>query len=259
MNNLKFINGLLSQQNSFNENEFEKLYIPLRKKEGRLYSDREITKLPEIATSHSHYKEWEIRKNSCNNLLNYIKKNGHVCDILEVGCGNGWLTAKLSSTTTGTVTGIDINRVELEQAKKVFRRKHNLNFISGDIRAGILAERKFDLIVFAASIQYFKSLKEIVKTALQHLTLQGEIHILDSSFYTPKEISPAEERTKKYFFELGFPEMSRFYFHHSRHELESFNYEILYDPRSWVNKLLLRKNPFYWIVIKNPSFEKNKN
>lgn len=251
MNNLKIINGFFLQQDSFNNNEFEKLYISLRKKEGRIFTEKEIAKLPVVPASHSHFKEWEIRKDSCNNLLNYIKKNGHVCDILEVGCGNGWLAAQLSSVAKGEVIGIDINRFELKQAQKVFRRKHNLNFVAGDIHSGILADKKFDLIVFAASIQYFKSLKEIVKTVLPYLTLQGEIHILDTHFYTRDGISVAKQRTKKYFSDLGFPEMSRFYFHHSFHELGFFNFEILYDPHSWINKLLLKRNPFYWIVIKN--------
>ena len=119
-----------------------------------------------VATSHPHYKEWKIRKNSCNKLFRYIKRNGHICNILEVGCGNGWLAARLASVTKARVTGIDINTVELEQAKKVFCTKPNLKFIEGDIRSGILADEKFDLIVFAASIQYFKSLKEILNIAI---------------------------------------------------------------------------------------------
>lgn len=251
MNNFKIINGFFLEQDSFNNNEFEKLYISLRKKEGRVFNEKEIASLPAVPSSHPHYKEWEIRKDSCNNLLNYIKKNGHVCDILEVGCGNGWLAAQLSSVAKGEVIGIDINRLELKQAKKVFRRKHNLNFLAGDIHSGILAHKKFDLIVFAASIQYFKSLKEIVKTALPYLTLQGEIHILDTHFYTRDGVSVAKQRTKEYFSDLGFPEMSRFYFYHRFYELESFNYFILFNPHSWINKLLLKKNPFFWIMIKN--------
>jgi len=105
--------------------------------------------------------------------------------------------------------------------------------------------------VFAASIQYFKSLKEIVNSALQHLTLQGEIYILDSPFYAIEEVFPARLRTRKYFSELGFPQMSRYYFHHRLRDLKSYNCKILYNPRSWINKLLFRKNPFYRIVIRN--------
>lgn len=232
-------------------NAFEELYIALRLKEQRIYSEKEIAKLPVVAASHPHYKEWLIRKHSCNKLLEYIKRNGHICNILEVGCGNGWLSAQLSSVATASVTGIDINTVELEQARKVFRRIPNLKFREGDIRSGILGDEKFDLIVFAASVQYFESLKEILKTAIRHLTLQGEIHIIDSRLYQYYEIPSAKQRSKKYFTEIGFPEMAHLYFHHSLNDLETFSFSILYNPDSRLNKLLFRKNPFHWIAVKN--------
>lgn len=251
MNKLRIITGFLSRQDSLITNGFEKLYISLRKKEGRIFSEKEIAKLPVVNSSHPLYKEWKIRKHSCDKLLNYIKEKGNVCNILEVGCGNGWLSAQLSAITTGEVTGVDINNVELKQAKKAFQKKSNLSFVAGDIRNGILADKQFDLIVFAASAQYFKSLKEIIKIALQYVTLQGEIHILDSPFYLAQEISSARQRTKKYFFDLGFPGMSRFYFHHTLDELNSFDHTLLYNPNFWTNKLMRRKNPFYWIVIRN--------
>jgi ubiquinone/menaquinone biosynthesis C-methylase UbiE len=251
LSNLRVINGHLLHPNSSKENEFEKLYISLRKKEGRIFTEKEIRKLPELSKHHPHFLEWKIRKKSCNKLLKYVKQKGCICSILEIGCGNGWLSAKLSQATRGEVTGIDINHIELQQAKKAFASKRNLNFVTGDIRTGALADKKFDLIVFAASIQYFKSLKEIINVSLQHLTLQGEIHILDSHFYSPEKIFAARQRTKKYFAETGFPGMSRYYFHHSIRELQPFNYKVFYNPRSWMNKILFKKNPFYWIIIKN--------
>jgi ubiquinone/menaquinone biosynthesis C-methylase UbiE len=234
-----------------NENEFEKLYISLRKKEGRIFTEKEIRKLPDVSKTHAHFKEWKMRKSSCNKLLKYVKRKEHFCNILEVGCGNGWLSAQLSEITKGEVTGIDINTIELKQAKKVFASKRNLSFITGDIRNGIPGDKKFDLIVFAASIQYFKSPEEIINNALQYLTLQGEIHILDSHFYLPEKIFAARQRTKKYFSEIGFPEMSRYYFHHSLRDLQSFNYRLFRNPHSWLNKISFRKNPFYWVIIEN--------
>lgn len=252
LSTLKIINGFLSSQLPDEGNEFEKIYISLREKEKRILDEEEIAKLPIVPKAHPLYKEWKVRKRSSRKLLHHIKANSQLSNILEVGCGNGWLSALLATVARGEVYGIDVNKIELRQARKIFSTgNRNLNFLYGDIRSGILAEKKFDLIVFAASIQYFKSLKEIVNIALQHLTLQGEIHILDSIFYSPQEIALAKKRSKKYFTDLGFPAMSKFYFHHGLHELSPFNYSVLHDPHKWMNRLFHRKNPFYQIVIKN--------
>ncbi len=252
LSTLKIINGFLSPQFSTGENEFEKIYISLREKEGRILNDEDVAKLPMVSETHPLCKEWKIRKRSSHKLIHHIRMNPQLCNILEVGCGNGWFTAMLAGATDGEVCGIDVNRTELRQARKIFLpEKRNLTFLYGDISSGILAEKKFDLIVFAASIQYFKSLKKIINTALQHLTLQGEIHILDSIFYSPQEIVLAKKRSKKYFTDLGFPTMSKFYFHHGLNELMPFNYSVLHNPHTWMNRLFHRKNPFYRIVIKN--------
>src|SRR6478609_3338202 len=73
------------------------LYIALREKEGRLVSDEELLKLPEVNAFHIHLKEWRIRKKSCDQLLNYVAKKNRPLKILEIGCGNGWLSNRLAS------------------------------------------------------------------------------------------------------------------------------------------------------------------
>ena len=53
-------------------NEFEQLYIDLRCCEKRLYTDEEVTWLPDINEDHIHSKEWKIRKSSCEKLIRYL-------------------------------------------------------------------------------------------------------------------------------------------------------------------------------------------
>jgi ubiquinone/menaquinone biosynthesis C-methylase UbiE len=230
---------------------FEDKYARLRKKEGRAYSDTEVLGLPSISSSHAFYKEWGIRKRSCKKLVQYLKKKEAVRNILEIGCGNGWLSAQLATNTNANVVGLDINNIELEQARKVFNLIQNLSFINGDIKDEIFVDKKFDSIVFAASIQYFESIKKIVAITLEHLTPQGEVHILDTNFYLGPEVILAQQRTKKYYDSIGFSGMEEYYFHHTLNELTLFQYEILFNPTSWRNKLSFNKTPFYWIVVKN--------
>jgi ubiquinone/menaquinone biosynthesis C-methylase UbiE len=229
---------------------FEEKYIALRKKENRLYTDEEVAQLPEIAVQHPHYKEWMVRKQSMKRLMLWIEKKNRSLKILEVGCGNGWVSNQLSQIANTEVTGLDINPTELQQAKRIFKNNARLKFIAGEINSPILAAEKFDVILFAASIQYFPSLKQILNNALQHLNETGEIHIIDTNFYKTEELAAAKKRSDNYFMEIGFPEMTKYYFHHSIEELQSYNYKVLYDPYALLNKLSKNRNPFPWICIK---------
>ena len=230
------------------ETNFETTYLRAREKEQRIYADPEVSALPQISRDHIHYSEWQLRKQSSQRLVNYLGKKKKPLQILEIGCGNGWLSAKMAAIPKVTVTGIDINTPELNQARSVFKGLPNLHFTAGDIRKGIFAEMKFDIIVFAASVHYFPSLTGILNDAKKLLAMDGEIHILDTTFYTDAEIIPAQQRTMDYYEKLGFPELASSYYHHSIQELNTFKTQIHYNPRSFLYKFL-KRNPFYWVSI----------
>jgi ubiquinone/menaquinone biosynthesis C-methylase UbiE len=234
---------------------FEKNYINLRKYENRVYTDSELARLPDIDSSHIHYKEWQTRKQSCRKLIAYLKDKRKAPDILEIGCGNGWLSNQLSKIPGSCVTGLDINITELRQAEQVFSGGPNLQFVSGDLCSGALNDMRFDFIVFAASIQYFPSLSESLHYALSHLKRKGEVHIIDTPFYTEKQLLGANQRTADYYLSLGLPEMKDYYFHHSLQELQSFNFRFLYNPSLLRNRFFRNSNPFPWICISDKMTE----
>ena len=235
----------------FPEDSFEQQYIALRSKEQRIYTDQEVARLPEIGPSHVHYKEWVIRKNSSQHLIQYLKRKKQSLNMLEIGCGNGWLSSRLSDTGNCRVTGIDINSTELRQAERVFHGKKNLSFVSGDIRSGILNNAGFNIIVFAASLQYFSSLSEVFLAAFNHLHAGGEIHIIDTRFYRKEQLEAARQATRDYFCSLGFAGMASHYFHHCTEDLKKFNPQILFSPDSLKSKVFGNRSPFYWVSIKN--------
>lgn len=230
---------------------FEKKYITTRSLENRLYTDEELTMLPEMAPGHPHFMEWQIRKRSAARLTRYLAARKKPLDILEIGCGNGWLSHRLAGIPGTEVTGLDINFTELQQAARVFSDDPNLRFVHGDIRSGILGDQQFDCILFAASIQYFPSLKKIVYFCLSQLKPEGEIHIIDTHFYRPIELEDAKRKTAAYYASLGYPEMADFYHHHSRSDWSSFHYALLFTPHVLRNKLFGHKDPFPWIRIRN--------
>jgi ubiquinone/menaquinone biosynthesis C-methylase UbiE len=156
------------------------------------------------------------------------------------------LSSCLASITGAKVTGLDINRTELEQARRVFQ-KANLQFVLGDIRNG-LVKGEFDAIIFAASLQYFKPLEETINACFQHLKPGGEIHVLDTQFYSESGQVEARKRSEDYFKKLASVAMQEYYFHHSLRDLEPFRYKVLFNPSSFFNKVF-KAGPFPWICI----------
>jgi len=227
---------------------FEEQYLAIRQKEKRIYSDQETARLPEISPSHIYYKEWIARKDSSGRLISYLTNKNKPLNILEIGCGNGWLSSKLAGIQDARVTGLDINRIEIEQAKRVFK-SDNLEFIYNKFSTGLFESPRFDCIVFAASIQYFPSFRSIINDCLLLLDTTGEIHIIDTHFYNQGSLGKASDRTKKYYSSIGFPAMSANYHYHTFNDLRSFKYKVLFNPRSIINKLFNTSNPFYWITI----------
>lgn len=228
---------------------FGDLYIEVRRREKRILSDCEVMFLPEIDASHNYFDEWQIRKRSSKRLIAYLEKKNQSLKILEIGCGNGWLSSKCATIARSQVIGIDVNDEEITQAKRLFK-KDNLEFRCDSFNPEKFSGEKFDVILFAASIQYFQSIKTALHSALSCLNEKGEVHIFDSHFYKRSELNHAVKRTRDYYSALGYPEMAAYYFHHAIDELDDFNYEVLANPHSIYNKFTKRE-PFYWIVIKH--------
>jgi len=228
--------------------DFEQMYLASRKQEYRIYSDEQVLQLPSIEPTHIHYYEWQVRKRSVLRLIRYLEKKNRPLSILEAGCGNGWLSGWLSVVNHSTVTGMDINKTELNQARRIFRTRPNIHFVEGDLRT-IEFGKKFDLILFAASVQYFPVFEKIIRQSMNLLNPAGEIHIMDSPFYKDGDLEQARRRSHLYYDSIGHGDMAEFYFHHRFDSLKSFNHKILFNPTRLKNRIFRKKDPFPWIRI----------
>ena len=229
------------------------LYLHVREKEGRLYSDDVVAQLPRMRNGDSLADEWRARSVSASRLTQYLLRRPNLHSILDLGCGNGWLS-KLLSTLGRRVMGVDQNRYELKQAARVFSPNPCLCFIETNIFSAPFVAGTFDVILLASVIQYFPELSALLGMLLRYLKPHGEIHIMDSPLYSDAELQAAVHRSQQYYSSLGFPEMARHYFHHRFSELDRFDAKWLYRPRSHIFRLkrLVDRpdSPFPWIMIR---------
>ena len=228
------------------------LYLSVREKEGRLYSDEMLAQLPSISGGHPLAKEWRARSASVARLTRYLSRQPKPLSILDLGCGNGWLS-NLLHQSGHCVIGMDQNHHELKQAARVFSQKAGLSFLEADVFAAPFAAESFDVILLASVIQYFRDLTALLSTLLRYLKPQGEIHIMDSPLYSNADRDRAAHRSHQYYAALGFPQMAEHYFHHRTSDLSVLRPKTLYQGRPLalqMSQLLGRvDSPFPWIMI----------
>jgi SAM-dependent methyltransferase len=233
-------------------------YLRVRQKEGRLYSDEVVARLPAINKTHPLYREWQARADSAQRLVKYLRLNNKhrttPITIMELGCGNGWLTNYLAQNLESYVWGIDRNQLELAQAARAFGSNSRLAFAHADIFNAPFANNHFDIIVLASVIQYFPDLPALISRLLSLLSTQGELHIIDSPLYQTEAVSSAQARSQSYYASLGASEMASSYYHHTWTQLNSLcNLEVLYDPNTPLLQILRRLGPQYspfpWVRI----------
>jgi len=247
---LKTVNGVV--RISEVDDAFEKLYLQVRKKENRIYSDDEIKLLPYASKINPHKNEWALRSKSFLRFKEYLSHKKSILNILDLGCGNGWLTGQLVKEFEHNYFCVDVNLTELEQAAKVFD-SDNLKFIYADIFATTFPANTFDIVIINSALQYFQNISALMKELFFISKTYGEIHIIDTPFYDKNELMQAKNRTLKYYTSLGFPEMASKYFHHTLEDFRYLRYSYLYNPDSLKNKLSKfifdQDSPFPWLLV----------
>nr|MBX2817440.1 class I SAM-dependent methyltransferase [Saprospiraceae bacterium] len=209
-----------------------------------------------LSSTHSLSAEWEFRQQSTARLLTYLSQR-RASRILDLGCGNGWLTGALARmphlSKDGMVVGADVNLPELQQAARVFALA-KCQFVHIDVTLTPFPDNSFDCIIVNAAIQYFPHLTTLIQILLKMLTPEGELHLLDSPLYTATSVDGASTRSKAYYASINCEDMAAHYFHHTWQDLAPFTHEVLYVPnryRRYILRLLGRKEtPFPWVKIK---------
>jgi 2-polyprenyl-3-methyl-5-hydroxy-6-metoxy-1,4-benzoquinol methylase len=119
--------------------------------------------------------KWDHNQQYQKYLLKNIPKN---CNrILDVGCGTGELTKKLTSFSK-EIIGIDVSENMINEAeKRNYDEKINYSKISAE-KYLKETEKQFDVIISIAALHHMDE-EEILKIMKNKLTKDGKILILD--------------------------------------------------------------------------------
>lgn len=226
--------------------DFENNYLSVREKEKRVLSDKEVKSLPYVDRNSVDYDLWKTRRKNIRRFLNYLSKKKSPLRILDIGCGNGFFTHMMSQNNA--VIGVDVNLTELKQAATVFKEAP-IKWYYLDILNEIIPESSFDIITFCASFQYFNNPKEVLDRCKSLLAEHGEIHIIDSPFYSPDKKETARSNSIAYYQKMKVEGMIDYYHHNTYEALTPFTYSFGYKPNKWKLKLI-RDSPFPWLIIK---------
>lgn len=251
---LKYItadNGVL-KISKVNES-YEKIILKIRKLENKIYNDDEVKLLPFASRLNPQKNEWELKAKSFLRFKAYLSQRSSGLNILDLGCGTGWLASKILKEQNHNFYCVDINLSDLEQGARVFTSEQ-IKFIYADIFAIQFPRFAFDMVILNSSIQYFPDIKILMRELFYMLKPYGEIHIFDSPFYKEDNIEFVKSKIYRYYNSLGLPQMTENYFFHTLKDLSGFNINVLYDPDEIKNKLARiafdNDSPFPWIIIK---------
>ena len=136
-----------------------------------------------------------VQKSSADILLELLKI-GDTDDVLDIGCGTGYLTRKIRAITKGRVVGIDPYPSMIDEAR---RQSKKLN-IEYEVKSAeeIKYEEEFDIILCNSVLQWFRDTELAISNLWKAIRKGGKIGVQAPAkkIYCPNFIE-AIEKVKK--------------------------------------------------------------
>lgn len=145
---------------------------------------KKLTEEEAKAWVHEYYEGVKAKKNSrFNTIINLV--DGKNKKILDYGCGWGHLSKHLS-TQGHNVTGIDLNKSEIDICQSVWGTEENLTFLNKQIDH--FAPESFDLVISSQVIEHVHNVGNYLGEINRVLSPSGELIITLPNLLTPKFI-----------------------------------------------------------------------
>ena len=163
-------------------------YEAIRHSEGRgSASAKYYRSLPFKDLSGQHPADWKIRsrsydvlvKNVLTRLQNPLER---ALKVLDLGAGNGWLSARLAAQGD-RVLAVDLLVNEEDGLGAWKHYEHNFTPVQAEFGHLPVMDGFADVVLFNASFHYSENYAESLQEALRVLSRQGRIVIMDSPVY----------------------------------------------------------------------------
>lgn len=101
--------------------------------------------------------------------------------VLEVGCSLGNVSKAFTKFADITFTGLDIDPVVIQYAKRTFAKHSNFNFICDDLRNFASTGRVFDLVIFPGILHHIDDqlALELLNASSSLLAPQAKLVVID--------------------------------------------------------------------------------
>ncbi len=108
------------------------------------------------------------------------------CDVLDVGCGEGWLSRRLASAGA-RVVGLDPSPDALERARRDGRSDASVRYVEGGAEALPFADANFDVVIFFNSLHHVpeESMDAALGEAARVLRREGLLYVQEPAAQGP--------------------------------------------------------------------------
>jgi len=147
------------------------------------YNINKFFKIPLTAyavPSEEQYKGADRPISAFDGLVNYENK-----EVLDIGCGTGGVTVKISEQGVKRIIGIDHNEISLEQARQFAVTKNadsKVEFIKGDVSRLEFADNSFDVVFSCSGFEHFHDCVGALNEAYRVLRNNG-LFLIDFATY----------------------------------------------------------------------------
>lgn len=164
---------------------FLKDYETIRSLEGRDdFAPDQVHCLPFAGYAPERADEWRIRAKSYQALISALELDSPPeRRILDLGCGNGWLSARLSGLGH-SVCAVDIHVAEGDGLGSIGNLGSHITPIRAEFDRLPLRPNSIDIVIFNGSIHYTENLEISLRQAFGVLAGDGTVIIMDSPLYS---------------------------------------------------------------------------